>query len=236
MWINVKVFLIFFEKNIDWIHLKLKQISLNGSVANLCSIHQVDSFMMRIFQSIQKHNAILGLNPPELFQMHPFNWRNVLCLFIFGQFFLLSCAFLFLKAEGFSQYAESFYVTSNMLASFFNFAVRVFKSQELNELVQNFEKAINKRKYFKSIWIDDISEYSLPGLENERSKAIYKDVNAKVEKWTQLLNFSCMNITLPCLLVPNFIICYVTYFLSDAGSDAFFLPFPIWYVFYAHKF
>lgn len=179
---------------------------------------------------------MLGLERQESLQLHSFNQKNIPFLLILIQFLILSCIFFLFKTETFSQYAESFYTTSTMLATCCNFAVRIVKLKEEFDLVQSFENMIHKRKYiWGQIKFDKqkvIEIYSNLGLENDRSKIIYERVNSKVEKFTEFLNYACMNITLPCLLVPNFVTSYVDYFLSEAGDEAYRLPFLIWLVWF----
>lgn len=68
------------------------------------------------------------------------------------------------------------------------------------------------------------------GCEYPDSKDIYGRVNKKNEKWTKMLDFVLLKVTLPGVIMPNFIISYFLYFATDLGSEAFRLPFPKWYI------
>lgn len=74
----------------------------------------------------------------------------------------------------------------------------------------------------------ELKQINNSGLENERSKEFYEIVNAQVNKWAEVSKFAFMNVTFPCITIPNFIMSFFLYFTTDAGSDAFKLPFPEW--------
>lgn len=66
------------------------------------------------------------------------------------------------------------------------------------------------------------------GVENPVSKIIYEQTNEKFEKWTKIIYFVCMKVTLPGCMAPNFFISYYNYFATDLGREAFRLPYPEW--------
>lgn len=72
-----------------------------------------------------------------------------------------------------------------------------------------------------------IKQIEFVGLENPLSKAIYVEVNDKIEKWTSLLFWSFVKVSLPFVALPKILISFCSYFMTDAGSDAFELPFPM---------
>ena len=67
------------------------------------------------------------------------------------------------------------------------------------------------------------------GVKYSKSKVIYEEVDERAEKWIKRFHFLLMRLTLPATMLPNGIISYVLYFATDLGSDAFRLPFPIWF-------
>lgn len=60
------------------------------------------------------------------------------------------------------------------------------------------------------------------------SKAIIDETNARVEKWSGILFFVMVKMTLLFGALPWFICTYFIYFTTDLGVDAFVLPFPLW--------
>ena len=73
-----------------------------------------------------------------------------------------------------------------------------------------------------------VSLSNVSGCEYPDSKAIYERVNEKNEKWTKILDFVLLRVTLPGVIMPNFIISYFLYFATDLGSESFRFPFPKW--------
>lgn len=58
---------------------------------------------------------------------------------------------------------------------------------------------------------------------------MYKDADALVEKSCKLIVSIAMKVLFQALMVPMFFACYLAYYTTDAGRDAFQLPFPYWW-------
>lgn len=67
------------------------------------------------------------------------------------------------------------------------------------------------------------------GLLHPSSKEIYENAHTFVEKCCSIIFTAFVKITFPSVTIPFLIVCYVLYFTTDIGSDAFQLPFPAWY-------
>ena len=68
------------------------------------------------------------------------------------------------------------------------------------------------------------------GMVNTESELMWGNLNGKIEKWSDMFYSIIIKVTVPGLLIINFIMSYYLYFTSDLGSDAFTLPYPFWYV------
>lgn len=66
------------------------------------------------------------------------------------------------------------------------------------------------------------------GLTNPDSKLLYEKYNEQVEKFVKMLTFVMTKITLNLILWPMCFVSYITYFTTDAQSEAFQLPFFLW--------
>lgn len=66
------------------------------------------------------------------------------------------------------------------------------------------------------------------GLQNEASKAIYVEVNDRIEKWSQIVHFVLVNVSIPFLILPKYLVSFYLYYTTDMGNDAFELPLPMW--------
>lgn len=64
------------------------------------------------------------------------------------------------------------------------------------------------------------------GSENPIAKRIHVKINEKVEKWSKIFYFVFVIVTLPGIVMPNFLITLFNYFVTDSGENAFLLPFP----------
>lgn len=66
------------------------------------------------------------------------------------------------------------------------------------------------------------------GSQNLESKKIYDEIIDLMEKLDRFIYFVMLNVTLPSLVFPKYIVCYYIYFTTDMGTDAFELPLPVW--------
>lgn len=67
-----------------------------------------------------------------------------------------------------------------------------------------------------------------PGSENPISRVLYEVMNQKIEKRTKITWFSFIKLSLPGIMLPNFISSYVRYYIAGSGRDHFSLAFPVW--------
>lgn len=64
-------------------------------------------------------------------------------------------------------------------------------------------------------------------MDDPISAAEYVKVNEKVDKIARFLRVSLI-ITLPFVLIPDFVKSYYLYLFTDLGAESFSLPFPMW--------
>lgn len=62
------------------------------------------------------------------------------------------------------------------------------------------------------------------------SKECYEKTKSRNETWIKLLVLSIIKVSHVGITTPNLVISYFNYFSTDLGSDAFILPFPMWFV------
>lgn len=67
------------------------------------------------------------------------------------------------------------------------------------------------------------------GSQNPASNVIYIEVVDRVEKWSRFIHFVMLKVSIPCFVLPKYIVCFYLYFTTDMGNDAFELPLPIWW-------
>lgn len=62
------------------------------------------------------------------------------------------------------------------------------------------------------------------------SKEMYDEIINSINKLDQYINFIMVTVTVSCLILPNQIVCYFNYFVTDKGNDAFDSLLPVWWV------
>lgn len=72
------------------------------------------------------------------------------------------------------------------------------------------------------------SPHSIGSKKNPKSQALYEKTNRLVEKLSVIAYLVIIKLGLPGLMLANEIVSYFIYFTTDAGSDAFELPFSAW--------
>lgn len=69
---------------------------------------------------------------------------------------------------------------------------------------------------------------SFLGLKDPTSKVLYTEANEKIEKRSWITYFSFIQLTLPGVMFPNFILSAVSYFTADLERNGFSLAFTMW--------
>lgn len=73
-------------------------------------------------------------------------------------------------------------------------------------------------------------KHMLSDVKNPRSKANCEKTNELIEISSKIVIFVCTYVIGPCVVSSKAIISFYIYFTTDAGSDAFDLPIPMWWV------
>lgn len=105
---------------------------------------------MKIFQSIQRCLAVLGLKSHDTIQTHSINIESVTSFLVFSMCIISNTVYLVREANSFFEYVESFYVTFAASISFEIFAFFTWKMTELFEFINNMETIIqhSEQRYF----------------------------------------------------------------------------------------
>lgn len=101
---------------------------------------------MKIFQTVQKSFAVLGIISNS--NQSRLNKKLIKVCMICYLSGTLATAFLILEAKGFWQYTMNIYVTTStiMISSYFTFWI--FKVEEFYALITNVEEVFNKSLFF----------------------------------------------------------------------------------------
>lgn len=192
---------------------------------------------MKVLQSCRENFAHFGLNPPSL--GHPrINKRNSMVISVLISNAVLANVFFFKKAGNITEYADSFSVSWSVILSAVNTFVLIYKIRDIFEFIECLECTTNKRKeHILQLYPNRHQQNDLftnthkhfLGLINPVSMAIYAKSNKQIEEYGNALSIFMRKVSIPCFIMPKFIISLVTYFTTDLGNDAFQLPFQLWW-------
>lgn len=145
---------------------------------------------MKIYQSLQKHFEILGVNKVQLRQATVFNLKNVFGLFVFVQNTILTCAYLLFKCETFAEYADSYYISSTVFGATINYIYVVVNMKKVFDVIRTLECIIEKRKCC-FIFIKCII---LRSFKKKKIRSIYFQ-NCVLSQ--QLINYNVLYLNIP---------------------------------------
>lgn len=186
---------------------------------------------LKVFQSIQRNFAILGVGLHQSKQSYPFDVRNVLVLFIFG-LSLISASVSVAHAHKFKEYINTFHIAVTVAFGGITFVIVMCQMKKLFQFIDIIEDEVEKREF--SMETNSVTAVTLELIlfqdgENPVSEAIFADANQKVEKWTKLINEVIGKAAPMWILLPKFIYSFYIYFKT--GTRAFGLPFDMWLAF-----
>lgn len=101
---------------------------------------------MIFFQLIRKILRILGIKKSNFSDKNMWNWRKLFGLFLIGFFDIFAWAFFLIDANTFTEYADSFYTSSNFLFAFFLYASFSYNAEKMFNLISDFDNAAKKRQ------------------------------------------------------------------------------------------
>lgn len=102
---------------------------------------------MKTLQSTHKCFAMIGIQwPHQLNQKCLCNVKTSFGLFLFAFLFVCDYKFLICEAKTWTEYAELFYNISTLVAYTFDYAVHIWKSEELFQFTEKFVSVIEKSK------------------------------------------------------------------------------------------
>lgn len=99
---------------------------------------------MKVFQTLLKRFAIMGIHSEQLTKNHLFNASNVTVLIIFVTSSIAAHAYLWFQANTFIEYGDSVYETSCVTVSNVDFVVVLWKMPKLFRFIEHLETFIVK--------------------------------------------------------------------------------------------
>lgn len=97
---------------------------------------------MKIFQSIQKNFAVLGIDRNQLLQKHNTNFRNSVSLFLHCFITVSYLVYIVHIASTFREYIDGIFVTSAVVVSGLSMAIVVSAMEKWFNLIFSLESVI----------------------------------------------------------------------------------------------
>lgn len=196
---------------------------------------------MKLFQSICRFYQVVGIQPPQLNQNYSFRWMHLICVFFLIQLICTTVAFILFEAKSIVEYAEAFFPASTEIANMVNFIVCIFKITNIFQLIENFEKFIEKSEFysqhtqfnqcFPSNKLKFLKKKTITESHNHPDlMAMYNMIAAKFERLSNLGYLIIVKFTMVSFVLPPLAITGVNYFIYDLGNESYVLPYRILYV------
>lgn len=105
---------------------------------------------MKLFQSIQKGFAVLGIQSPQLDEKPSFNIKFFIILILIFMHFVFNLKFLLFIAQDFEEFVNIFHALIMGFIIIMNEMLIIWKSKKIFKFISSFESFIEKSE---SIWI-----------------------------------------------------------------------------------
>lgn len=102
--------------------------------------------IMKLFVVLREYMAYCGLRPLRSGEKYSWNCANVGYLLIFSLFGVSVTAFIFIDANTFQEYSESFYAWISVWFFFISTIFTIRMTERIFQLFENLEITINGRK------------------------------------------------------------------------------------------
>lgn len=113
------------------------------------TVHQSNTFKMKIFQTIQKKFALVGISKAPAAQSESFNWRLLMSFISLYSEFITILLYIMLEAETFAEYIQLAFLLSLTVQITFDLSIIIIKTKKMFELIDHFESIINTSKHHR---------------------------------------------------------------------------------------
>lgn len=195
---------------------------------------------MKIFQSVLKHFATLGISSSSSYQStqkYPFNKRIFFGCTLLGWAIISQFVYIFRVANNFMEYVECVCLISGTTIVLICLATIAFRRTLLFSGIRELENLIETIKSFFDYRYTQRFESKPPfstiklcilGCKHPKSLAHFSRTNEQIEKLTELVFMLVVEIFLQLVMLPRCIVSFIVYFVTDSGCDSFELPLPMW--------
>lgn len=185
---------------------------------------------LKVFQQIQRILAVMGFAPNQQQNGRNLNYRQMIFVIVCVLNVTFLTSYIFLEATDIEEYMDAIFSLIVMVTIAVAFTSIIFKNDQLFNYIECLAKELTDRKC-SHLELNTISEskmnswFFLGSEKNALSRRIHKRTNHSIEKLCKIVSFATIELGVPGLMLPKATICYIIYYTTDAGSDAFDLPF-----------
>lgn len=186
---------------------------------------------MKLVVSGQRSLAILGIKPNQSL----FNLNFLFAVFINATNVGGNWLYLIHEANTFVEYANSIFITITITMPAVCVLILAFEKSLIFTSLGLCEQLVEKRENNK--WnilckseLSNCKNSNFSGMKTPTQRSMYEEPNRVAEKWSKLGYIGFAIITPIMFVFPKAILVYFIYYTTDAGRDAFDLPFLMWLV------
>lgn len=189
-----------------------------------------------IFQTLRKQYALLGIsNAPVQSESYNLSKKKLVFGFLlFGCNIAAQIVTIFHVASDFMERVNSISVSSGLIIIFVCFAATVFRKTSLFDSIDSIEKIIDSSEstfwfHHWMIWMQNIKRIKcILGRKYPKSMKLFMETSRRVERVCAIVFMVIMKIIVQFIMLPKCTVSFGIYFLTEAGSDSFELPYPLW--------
>lgn len=191
---------------------------------------------MKIFQTVQKNLAALGLAPNR---QQNNNWHltagQIGSVVICSVDVIKLGVYIFCEASSIEEYMDLIFSLTFVAGVTLTYTSMIFKNDKVFITIELCAKELNDSELMSAIRsILEVKyenkSFSSGSTRNPAALAMHEKTVRLVEKLTEIIYFAAMKFFLPAAILPKVIISYFNYYAMNSGDIAFQLPYPAWYV------
>lgn len=194
---------------------------------------------VKVFEIVQRHYAALGIRPTNHSSAKcPINKRVLTTISFLLCSIVLHAVYMFQMAAGFMEFVECICTTYASCMITGCFTIIVLQKDSLFESIGNLEKLIDTREAlfdranwnFIGIFVLNSSNSLGLGCAHPKSRRFLLLVRQQVEQLSEIVFTAMLKVALQCFILPPCVVSFGVYIFTDAGTEAFQLPLPMWWI------
>lgn len=179
---------------------------------------------MKICQTVQKQLESMGYTEIK----RPFHNS----IYIIGQILINISVITFLceqVADTGREIADAMFMTATGISVFISYLSTVQNIERIFIFINEIENLINESEYHQHQICHQTFYKSFPiGWSDPASKDMFEKTNMQVKKLCKIAYFAIVNVSIPCITLPEAIYSYFIYYTTNLGGNAFELSIPFW--------